>query len=447
MLRVLCLLGIVVCTGNQRCFAEVEVKAERSNSSFFDFRSIPLPAVNDAAADAKIEIISGEVDENGKSKSALNDGQVPSSNDQPSSNFFFAGGDEGRRILFDLGKVVNVKSVASYSWHPDERAPQVYSLYAAKGDEDGFVSSLKSGTKPEDAGWTFIAHVDTNRRRGPRGGQHAAMIQDSKDNLGSYRYLLFDVSKSVEDSPFGETFYSEIDVIDADADEVKRIEKPNPVLITFSDKSKKYLFTIDATLAPDLEQWSKDELRPVVMEWYPKIVELLTSEGYDPPKNVTLRFQNDMGGIPAWAAGPNIALNIGWYRQQLQGEALGAAVHELVHVAQVYPHTRREDAKPGWIVEGIPDYIRWFLYEPQTGGADITARSLPRARYDASYRVTGNFLDWASKTYDKDLVPKLNASVREGKYSSQFWKDTTGLSEEELNKAWIDYHRARLNQK
>jgi hypothetical protein len=25
---------------------------------------------------------------------------------------------------------------------------------------------------------------------------------------------------------------------------------------------------------------------------------------------------------------------------------------------------------PGWVVEGIPDYIRWFLYEPQSHGAD-----------------------------------------------------------------------------
>ena len=27
---------------------------------------------------------------------------------------------------------------------------------------------------------------------------------------------------------------------------------------------------------------------------------------------------------------------------------------------------------PGWLTEGIPDYIRWFLYEPQSHGADVT---------------------------------------------------------------------------
>jgi hypothetical protein len=33
--------------------------------------------------------------------------------------------------------------------------------------------------------------------------------------------------------------------------------------------------------------------------------------------------------------------------------------------------------RPGWLVEGIPDYIRWFQYEPQSHGADA---SLFRAR-------------------------------------------------------------------
>ena len=42
-------------------------------------------------------------------------------------------------------------------------------------------------------------------------------------------------------------------------------------------------------------------------------------------------------------------------------------MHELVHVVQQY---RRRP--PGWLVEGIPDYIRWYLYEPQSRGAEIS---------------------------------------------------------------------------
>src|SRR4029434_7805299 len=99
---------------------------------------------------------------------------------------------------------------------------------------------------------------------------------------------------------------------------------------------------------------------------------------------------------------------------------------------------------PSWMVEGIPDYIRWFIYEPETKGAEITERNLARAKYDASYRVTGNFLDWVTRKYDKDLVRKLNAAARQGNYAESLWKDFTGKSLEELGAAWKKEHEERI---
>ena len=118
-----------------------------------------------------------------------------------------------------------------------------------------------------------------------------------------------------------------------------------------------------------------------------------------------------------------------WYRRNLKGEALGSIVHELVHVVQQYGRARlrNPDAArtPVWVVEGIADYIRWFLYEPQTHGAEITRRNLARARFDASYRVSANFINWVTKTHDKDIVKKLNAAAREGRYSDELWKKSS----------------------
>jgi len=91
---------------------------------------------------------------------------------------------------------------------------------------------------------------------------------------------------------------------------------------------------------------------------------------------------------------------------------------------------------PGWVVEGICDYIRWFLYEPQMRGAEITARNIARARYDANYRVSGNFINWVTETYDKDIVRKLNAAAREGKYSEDLWKTATARTVQELGDEW-----------
>ena len=124
----------------------------------------------------------------------------------------------------------------------------------------------------------------------------------------------------------------------------------------------------------------------------------------------------------------------------MKGEAKGAVVHELVHVVQSYGRARRTNRNarrtPGWVVEGIADYIRWFLYEPQTHGADITARNISRARYDGNYRISANFINWVAETHDKNIVGKLNAAAREGRYSEDLWKEYTGSNLQELNDAW-----------
>jgi len=188
----------------------------------------------------------------------------------------------------------------------------------------------------------------------------------------------------------------------------------------------------------------------VVQEWYPKLVQMLPSDGFEAPTNITLRFRNDMRGTPASAGGGRINMNSDWFRRELKREARGSVVHEMVHVVQSYGRARRTNPDaprmPGWLVEGIPDYIRWFIYEPETKGAEITARNLSRAKYDASYRITGNFLNWVTQTYARDLVRKLNTAGREGKYSEQLWKDLTGKTVEELGELWKKAHETRLAQ-
>jgi hypothetical protein len=145
-----------------------------------------------------------------------------------------------------------------------------------------------------------------------------------------------------------------------------------------------------------------------------------------------------MGGTPAYAAGNKISLSAPWFPGQLKREAKGCVVHEMGHVVQNYWRARQTNRNPkdtpGWITEGICDYIRWFLYEPQSNGAHV--RDARQAKYDASYRVTGNFLDWVVTAKDKDLLKKLNAAAREGKYEEKLWKDWTGKTLQELGDEW-----------
>jgi hypothetical protein len=161
------------------------------------------------------------------------------------------------------------------------------------------------------------------------------------------------------------------------------------------------------------------------------------------------RFREEMGGTPASAAGGGVNLNASWFRRELHREATGAVVHELVHVVQSYGAAGKRCANPsptpGWVIEGIADYVRWFLYEPQSRGAEITKANIGRAKYDSSYRISANFLDWVSRTYAADLVKKLNAAAREGRYSESLWQDWTGKSLQALGEEWLSAQRQRLS--
>ena len=214
---------------------------------------------------------------------------------------------------------------------------------------------------------------------------------------------------------------------------------------------EKYKITIDTSETPDLCGWAADKLQPVVKEWYPKLVEMLPGEEYEAPTEVSITVKKESRAI-ASASGNRITCQAEWFRKNLNGEAVGAVVHEMVHVVQNYGWGRRRNPEakrtPGWIVEGIPDYIRWFLYEPETKGAEITERNLSRAKYDANYRITGNFIDWVVRTYDKDkdLVRKLNAEARAGRYSDDLWKEYTGKTVQELGAEWKEMHEKRLKK-
>lgn len=191
---------------------------------------------------------------------------------------------------------------------------------------------------------------------------------------------------------------------------------------------------LDTTnLSPEMAAWARGRLLPVCEAWYPKLVEMLPSEGYVAPRRFTIAFRDDMGGTPAMAAGDRVMCNRAWFEANREGEAIGAAVHEMAHVVQHYQFGG--ERVPFWLQEGIPDYIRWYLFEPEKNGTRI--REPAKARYDQAYRVSANFLDWATRTYDADLVRKLNAALREGTYRDAMWPELTGgKTLEQLDAEW-----------
>ncbi len=274
--------------------------------------------------------------------------------------------------------------------------------------------------------------MDTRPKTGGMGGQYGVSITEATGPLGKFRYLLFDISRIDDKDAFSNTFYSEIDVVSAGA-----TKSPALAPAVFHTADNTYEFTIDSSQAPDLTEWATKKLAPVMLEWYPKIVAMLPSKGFEAPKRFSLVIQDPGHGVAA-TGGNRITCAAPWFRKNLDGEAIGAVVHEMVHVVQQYGHGRHNNPDavpaPGWLTEGIPDYIRWYLYEPQSHGADHLRAA--NAKFDGSYRVSANFLNYIVNTYDKDIVQKLNTACREAKDTADVWKQSTNKTVEELGAEW-----------
>lgn len=179
----------------------------------FRFKNIASPVKDDAAANAKLTLIDGDLDQGSASLAALTDGRLPSDEDDPGTNVFFRAGGSGGRFRMDFTTPIEISRVNSYSWHPSSRGPQLYKLYAAEGSDPKLNLDPKRGVDPASCGWKLIALVSTIPDKGEDGGQYAASVTDSSGSLGQYRYLLFDCYVTELYDNYGNTFYSEIDVI------------------------------------------------------------------------------------------------------------------------------------------------------------------------------------------------------------------------------------------
>ena len=264
--------------------------------------------------------------------------------------------------------------------------------------------------------------VDTRPKDGDEEGQHGVAITDSTGVIGLFRYLLLDIARTEERDNFGNTFFSEIDVVDADGPApTTLVEKP--ILKSFETEDGKYRFTVDATLAPDLVEWSEKKLKPEVVEWYPKIVAMLPGEGYEAPQEITsLKFRDDMRGTPASAGGAVVNLNVSWFRQQLEGEARRAGSHELVHVVQSYRGRRaapRAAVTPGCASRALPTTSAGSTTNPSPKALKSRKETLPEQTTTPA--IASPATSW---TGSRERTTKTSCQAqcrrREGRYEERF---------------------------
>jgi hypothetical protein len=191
----------------------IDHNLNRSATREFKFAKVPSPVKDDLGTSAKLTLIDGDIDAGAGDLSILTDGRLPADEDEPGANLFFRAGSSGGRFRMDLGQLVEIGQVNSYSWHPSSRGPQLYKLYGAEGSEADLKLDPKRGVDPASTGWKFIATVSSIPQQGEDGGQYGVSVASSTGSLGKFRYLLFDCYVTELYDDWGNTFYSEIDVI------------------------------------------------------------------------------------------------------------------------------------------------------------------------------------------------------------------------------------------
>jgi Glycosyl hydrolase family 92/Peptidase of plants and bacteria len=159
---------------------------------------------------------------------------------------------------------------------------------------------------------------------------------------------------------------------------------------------------------------------------YPK---LSTKYNDKVPKEIIFVIDKKYKGVAATEHGV-IRFNPEWF--QKNPEDLDVITHELMHVIQNYV----DENIPGWLTEGIADYVRYSEGVNNEKAKWVLPDLKPEHRYDNSYRITARFLVWLNTKYKNDLVKKLDVAAREGKYNASIWKVLTGKS---LDILWEDY--------
>jgi hypothetical protein len=149
-------------------------------------------------------------------------------------------------------------------------------------------------------------------------------------------------------------------------------------------------------------------------------------------RRVTFIMDPKMDGIAG--AGGDVVMYSTRYFQQHPGDT-DVVTHEAMHVVQAYG----DQPVPGWLTEGIADYVRnRYGVDNAAGGWSLGDYS-PDQKLEGGYRGAGRFLTWLEAHGHAGVVRDLDAHARAGTYTPELWRALAGKSLPEL---WADYAAA-----
>lgn len=149
----------------------------------------------------------------------------------------------------------------------------------------------------------------------------------------------------------------------------------------------------------------------------------------DAAKRVVFVIDPAYKGVAATGGGV-VRYNPKWLKDHL--EDIDVVTHEVMHIVQNYGRS----GGPGWLTEGIADYVRYKFGVNNAAGKWTLPDYKEGQSYTNSYRITARFFVWLEEQGNKKLVDKLDAALRNHAYTPELWKEVTGKTLDEL---WSDY--------
>jgi hypothetical protein len=177
---------------------------------------------------------------------------------------------------------------------------------------------------------------------------------------------------------------------------------------------------------PAFDAQVKGRMVQTFFQVYPELAKV-----YNPATLETITFVMDTSykGV-AGAANGKVTFSPEWLRKH-PGD-IDVVTHEVMHIVQNYPG----DAGPGWITEGIADFVRYKFGQDNAGAGWSLPDYKEGQHYTNSYRVTARFLAWIEQKIKPGFVLGLDANMRSKTYSVAVWQQLTGQSLEQLWKAY-----------
>lgn len=177
---------------------------------------------------------------------------------------------------------------------------------------------------------------------------------------------------------------------------------------------------------PKLDRDVKEKLIETFFEVYPEM-----KRDFNPkaPDTISVKVDTSYGGV-AYANDGEIVISSEWLHKKPNDTDV--ITHEAMHIVQNYPR----NSGPGWLTEGIADYVRYeYGVDNAAAGWALPAYS-KESSYTDSYRTTARFLVWLHNRYGNQIIHKLDSRMRNKTYANSTWSNLTGHSLEQL---WDEY--------